>query len=158
VNLTTIAVPLRLEGERSTRGPRALSRRSRGCSRTRWARWANAPSCFDADGFFDTGDLVDVDGEWLRFRGRDSEIINVGGNKVYPTETESVLLEMLNVADVTVVGERSPINPHPLDRPVAGLHRPHDPSSTRVVWRRYICPAHPPSRAAKSMNLAGTTS
>ena len=71
--------------------------------------YLNAPSPFDADGFFDTGDLVDVDGEWLRFKGRHNEIINVGGSKVYPAEVESVLLELDNVADVTVTGERSPI-------------------------------------------------
>jgi long-chain acyl-CoA synthetase len=71
--------------------------------------YLNAPSPFDAEGFFDTGDLVDVDGEWLRFRGRQSEIINVGGSKVYPAEVESVLLELDNVADVSVSGERSPI-------------------------------------------------
>jgi acyl-CoA synthetase (AMP-forming)/AMP-acid ligase II len=71
--------------------------------------YLNAPSPFDADGFFDTGDLVDVDGDWIRFRGRQSEIINVGGNKVYPAEVESVLLAMPNVADVVVGGEPSPI-------------------------------------------------
>jgi acyl-CoA synthetase (AMP-forming)/AMP-acid ligase II len=71
--------------------------------------YLNAPSPFDAEGFFDTGDLVDVDGDWIRFRGRESDIINVGGNKVYPAEVESVLLEMPNVADVAVSGEASPI-------------------------------------------------
>ncbi len=71
--------------------------------------YLNAPSPFDADGYFDTGDLVDVDGEWIRFRGRKSDIINVGGSKVYPAEVESVLLEMDNVADVSVAGEPSPI-------------------------------------------------
>jgi long-chain acyl-CoA synthetase len=71
--------------------------------------YLNAPNPFDNEGFFDTGDLVEVDGEWLRFCGRQSEIINVGGNKVFPAEVESVLLELPNVADVAVSGERSPI-------------------------------------------------
>jgi long-chain acyl-CoA synthetase len=71
--------------------------------------YLNAPSPFDAEGFFDTGDLVDTDGPWLRFRGRESEIINVGGNKVYPAEVESVLLEMPNVIDASVAGESSAI-------------------------------------------------
>jgi long-chain acyl-CoA synthetase len=67
--------------------------------------YLNAPSPFDAEGFFDTGDLVEIDGEWVRFLGRKSDIINVGGNKVFPAEVESVLLEMDNVADVVVRGE-----------------------------------------------------
>jgi long-chain acyl-CoA synthetase len=71
--------------------------------------YLNAPNPFDHDGFFDTGDLVDVDGEWLRFLGRSSDIVNVGGSKVCPAEVESVLLQMPNVADAVVSGE-----PHPL--------------------------------------------
>lgn len=72
--------------------------------------YLNAPSPFDADGFFDTGDLVEVDGEWMRFLGRNSEIINVGGNKVYPVEVEAVLLAMDNVEDAVVHGEPNAIS------------------------------------------------
>ena len=71
--------------------------------------YLNAPTPFAADGFFDTGDMVDLDGEWIRLRGRQSDIINVGGSKVYPAEVESVLLDLDNVADVSVSGERNPI-------------------------------------------------
>lgn len=67
--------------------------------------YLNAPSPFDEDGFLDTGDLVEQDGEWIRILGRQSEIINVGGFKVYPAEVESVLLEMDNVEDVVVFGQ-----------------------------------------------------
>jgi acyl-coenzyme A synthetase/AMP-(fatty) acid ligase len=71
--------------------------------------YLNAPSPFDSEGFFDTGDLVEVDGEWIRFCGRHSDVINVGGSKVFPAEVESVLLDMPNVADAAVVAEKSPI-------------------------------------------------
>ncbi|HHW88053.1 MAG TPA: long-chain fatty acid--CoA ligase [Chloroflexi bacterium] len=71
--------------------------------------YLNAPSPFDAEGWFNTNDMVEVDGEYIRILGRKSEIINVGGQKVYPAEVESVLLQMDNVADAVVVGE-----PHPL--------------------------------------------
>jgi acyl-coenzyme A synthetase/AMP-(fatty) acid ligase len=71
--------------------------------------YLNAPSPFDADGFMDTGDQVEVDGEWLRILGRVSDIINVGGSKVYPAEVESVLLGLDNVDDVVVHGEPQPI-------------------------------------------------
>jgi acyl-CoA synthetase (AMP-forming)/AMP-acid ligase II len=56
-----------------------------------------------------TGDMVEVDGEYIRILGRQSEIINVGGQKVYPAEVESVLLQMDNVKDAVVVGEKHPI-------------------------------------------------
>lgn len=71
--------------------------------------YLNHPSPFDADGWLDTGDLVETDGEWLRFLGRRSEVVNVGGLKVYPAEVESVLLDMDGVRDAVVRGEPSPI-------------------------------------------------
>jgi long-chain acyl-CoA synthetase len=71
--------------------------------------YLNAPNPFDAEGFFDTGDLAEVDGEWIRILGRKSEIINVGGNKVFPLEVENTLLALPNVEDVAVHGEPNPI-------------------------------------------------
>ena len=67
--------------------------------------YLNAPNPFDEEGFLDTGDLVEQDGEWVKFLGRESEIINVGGFKVYPAEVESKLLELDNVEDVVAFGE-----------------------------------------------------
>ena len=74
--------------------------------------YLNAPSPFTSDGWLPTGDAVDVDGEYLRIRGRHSEIINVGGEKVYPAEVDSVLQSMEGVKDVTVSGETNPITGH----------------------------------------------
>ncbi|RKH12990.1 long-chain fatty acid--CoA ligase [Corallococcus sp. CA053C] len=71
--------------------------------------YLNAPSPFNDEGWFNTGDAVEVDGEYMRILGRKSEIINVGGEKVYPAEVESVLLQLPNVTDATVVGRPSPI-------------------------------------------------
>jgi acyl-CoA synthetase (AMP-forming)/AMP-acid ligase II len=71
--------------------------------------YLNAPSPFTADGWLATGDAVEVDGEYLRIRGRQSEIINVGGEKVYPAEVESVLQCMEGVRDVVVSAEANPI-------------------------------------------------
>jgi long-chain acyl-CoA synthetase len=71
--------------------------------------YLNAPSPFTADGWFNTGDKVEVDGEYFRILGRQSEIINVGGQKVYPAQVESVVQEMPEVADVSVHGEKNAI-------------------------------------------------
>lgn len=67
--------------------------------------YLNHPSPFDAEGWFDTGDAVIQDGEYLRILGRHSEIVNVGGQKVYPAEVEKVIAELPNVIDVAVSGE-----------------------------------------------------
>lgn len=67
--------------------------------------YLNAPTPFDEEGYIDTGDRVEQDGEWLRILGRESEVINVGGFKVFPAEVESILLELDNVEDAVVFGE-----------------------------------------------------
>lgn len=71
--------------------------------------YLNAPSPFDKQGWMNTEDAVEVEGDYIRILGRRSEIINVGGQKVYPAEVESVLLQMDNVRDATVYGEENPL-------------------------------------------------
>ncbi|SMP67491.1 ANL family adenylate-forming protein [Anoxynatronum buryatiense] len=71
--------------------------------------YLNAPSPFDEAGWFNTQDRVEVEGEYVRFLGRDSEIINVGGEKVYPAEVESILLEVEGVKDAWVYGVSNPL-------------------------------------------------
>ena len=71
--------------------------------------YLNAPSPFTADGWFVTGDQVEVDGEFIRILGRKSELINVGGEKVYPAEVENVIQGIDDVAEVLVFGERNPL-------------------------------------------------
>ena len=71
--------------------------------------YLNAESPFDHEGWYNTGDKVVVEDGFLKILGRDSEIINVAGEKVFPAEVESVLLDMDNVIDVAVEGKSSPI-------------------------------------------------
>lgn len=71
--------------------------------------YLNAPSPFDDEGWMNTQDMVEVDGDYIRILGRKTEIINVGGEKVYPAEVESVLMQIDNIKDVTVYGEKNPI-------------------------------------------------
>lgn len=69
--------------------------------------YLNAPQPFDAEGWYNTEDLVEMDGEFLRFLGRKSEIINVAGQKVFPAEVEDVLMQMPEVEEVLVSGEKN---------------------------------------------------
>ncbi|MCI7057086.1 MAG: fatty acid--CoA ligase family protein [Selenomonas bovis] len=64
---------------------------------------------FTEDGWFRTGDFVEEKDGFLRIVGRNSDMINVGGEKVMPEEVETVLLQMPGVEDVTVYGESNPI-------------------------------------------------
>jgi acyl-CoA synthetase (AMP-forming)/AMP-acid ligase II len=71
--------------------------------------YLNAPDLFDSEGWLNTEDAVEVEGEYLRILGRVTDLINFGGRKVYPAEIENVLLEMDNVRDVAVYGEPNPL-------------------------------------------------
>lgn len=71
--------------------------------------YLNAPSPFTSDGWLKTGDAVEVDGEYLRILGRKSEMINVGGEKVYPAEVESIIQMMDGVEDISVIGKTNSI-------------------------------------------------
>jgi acyl-CoA synthetase (AMP-forming)/AMP-acid ligase II len=67
--------------------------------------YLNAESPVAADGWLHTGDLVQQDGDYLRILGRASELINVGGEKVFPSEIEATLLELPFVQDALAFGE-----------------------------------------------------
>ncbi|MDY0062123.1 MAG: long-chain fatty acid--CoA ligase [Myxococcota bacterium] len=80
---------------------------------TLWVRGADSmlgylggePSGFGDGGWYDTGDLVEERDGQLRFLGRRSELINVGGQKVLPGEVEEALLQLPGVVEATVHGE-----------------------------------------------------
>ena len=78
-------------------------------AKTAMLGYLNAPSPFDDDGWFNTQDRVEKDGEWIKILGRETDIINVGGQKVYPAEIESVLLELDNIVEVSAYGVSNPI-------------------------------------------------
>lgn len=71
--------------------------------------YLNAKSDFDNDGYFNTQDTVEVDGEYMKLKGRVSDIINVAGEKVYPAEIETLILQFEEVQDVVISGEKNPI-------------------------------------------------
>ena len=98
--------------------------------------YLNAPSPFTEDGWFNTGDAVEVDGEYFRILGRRSEIINVGGEKVYPAEVESLIQEMDNIAEVTVFGEKNPITGSIVCAKVS-LKQPEDPKELTLRLKKF---------------------
>ena len=67
--------------------------------------YINAESPFTSDGWFKTGDAVEVKGDYYKILGRKSEMINVGGEKVFPQEVENIIMEIPFVEDVIVFGE-----------------------------------------------------
>jgi acyl-coenzyme A synthetase/AMP-(fatty) acid ligase len=69
----------------------------------------NAAALTDADGFVDTGDMVELRGDRYHFVGRRGGIINIGGLKVHPEEIEAVINRHPEVRMSRARSRRSPI-------------------------------------------------
>jgi acyl-coenzyme A synthetase/AMP-(fatty) acid ligase len=68
--------------------------------------YLNSDEEYEKDGWFNTKDQVEVDGDWLKILGRSTDLINVGGQKVYPTEVESIIIGHPDVIDCKVYAEK----------------------------------------------------
>lgn len=66
-------------------------------------------AAFDADGFYDAGDLgiMDADG-YVRITGRQKDVVNRGGEKIPVVEVEGWLYQHPDVQDVAVVAMPDP--------------------------------------------------
>lgn len=71
--------------------------------------YLNASEPFDEQGYFNTQDVVEQDGEYIRILGRKSDIINIAGEKVYPAEVEGILNQVPGVLDVIVMAKPNPV-------------------------------------------------
>jgi acyl-coenzyme A synthetase/AMP-(fatty) acid ligase len=69
----------------------------------------NAAQLTDADGFVDTGDMVELRGDRNYFVGRRGGIINIGGLKVHPEEIEAVINRHVEVRMSRAKSRKSPI-------------------------------------------------
>lgn len=98
--------------------------------------YLNAPNPFDEDGWMNTGDVVEVEGDHIRVLGRRSEMINVGGQKVYPAEVEDVLLQLANVRDASVYGASDPLVGQVVAARV-NLVKEEDPTAFRSRMRAF---------------------
>ena len=111
--------------------------------------YLNAPSNFDTEGWFNTQDRVEVDGDYIKILGRVTDIINVGGQKVYPAEVEDVILGLDNILDVAVIGEAHPLLGQIVVAKVA-LQAPEDPDALkrriRVACRAALAAFKAPSK------------
>ncbi|PAF51504.1 fatty acid--CoA ligase family protein [Helicobacter sp. 13S00477-4] len=82
-------------------------------SKTQALGYLNASNNSFEDGWFKTGDIVETlienNEEYIKIIGRIKEVINVGGEKVLPSEIEGVVLEIEGIVDCLVYGESNPI-------------------------------------------------
>lgn len=118
--------------------------------------YLNHPSPFDSDGWFNTGDLVERKGDFIRFLGRKSEVINVGGEKVFPAEVENVIQQLGNIKEVTVRGRPNAITGNIVVATVE-LIEPEDPDELEDRIRRACRQRLAPYKVPAMVEIAAGT-
>jgi long-chain acyl-CoA synthetase len=95
------------------------------------------PMRVDHDGYVDTGDLARIDADgFVWIEGRAGDVINRGGNKVFPEQVEEVLRLAPGISDAAVVGMP---DARLGEVPVAFVVTNHDTSDDEL---RRLCRAH----------------
>jgi acyl-CoA synthetase (AMP-forming)/AMP-acid ligase II len=114
---------------------------------------------FDADGWLRTGDLGYFDDDhYLFIVGRSDDVINRGGEKIYPLEIENFLAALDEVAMVVVVGESDEVFgqvpvAYVQPRDVAVLRDPNDAAAFISTLRAHLADAFAKAHRPASVRL-----
>lgn len=106
--------------------------------------YLNAPSPF-VDGWYETGDVVETEGEFIQVVGRATEILNIGGLKILPREIERVALLHPDVLRAKARGIDNPISGQHIEitcqnRPGTTLNKQNLISHFRMHLQKKLCP------------------
>lgn len=109
-----------------------------------------------ADGWFHTGDLGEVDPAtgYVTVEGRAAEVINTGGEKVWPADVEAVLTEHPSIREVAVVGRED----DEWGQRVVAVVVPVDPTSPPALdeLRALVRETLPAAAAPKAVELVAS--
>lgn len=105
------------------------------------------------DGWIDTGDNVEHVGDRVRFLGRASGVINVGGNKVHPEEVERLLLSHPGIQSARVFAKSSPIMGALVAADIVPAQPPEDPASFRADIKAHLQGQAEPYKIPAILNL-----
>ena len=105
------------------------------------------------DGWVDTGDSVEIKKDRVLFRGREDGVINVGGDKVYPEEVESVLLKHPLVAAARAYAKSNPITGFLVAADVTLVDSNTDEKEARKVLQAYSLEMLDRHKALASINI-----
>lgn len=107
-------------------------------SKTQILGYLNASmESFTDDGWFKTGDLVEeAEDGYICIKGRNKEMINVGGEKVLPAEVESILLLVPEIKDCMVYPEKNAITGQAVAADIV-LHDINQKKEIKKIIRRF---------------------
>ena len=73
--------------------------------------WVRNTQSSEADsfGYVDTGDVVEIVGRRVYFKGRASGVVNIGGTNIWPEEVETLIRTHPDVSDAVVYAVPNPL-------------------------------------------------
>lgn len=101
-----------------------------------------------------TGDLVEVVGDRIEFRGRKTDVINVGGIKVHPIPVEDRVSKVAGVSLVRAYGRPNPLTGHVLAVEIV-LEPGYDERAVDAAVRE-ACADLPPAARPRSIRFLET--
>lgn len=116
-------------------------------SATRMLGYLNAPSPFDGEGWYDTGDVVVARDDMFKVVGRAGDVINVGGLKFLPSDVETAALGFPDVALVKATARANPVTGQHVElavEPVEGAD--FSPAELGLYLRSRLSPHQVPQR------------
>ena len=126
-------------GELQVRGPQVFS--------GYWGKAEATDEVFTADGWFRTGDIVEIDDDgFVRIVDRLKELIITGGFNVSPTEVEDALVKHPSVREVAVVGITQGGNEQVVAAVVPVDPSSFDPDALRAYAREHLAAYKVPRR------------
>lgn len=113
---------------------------------------------FSDDGWYKTGDLVETSEDgYLKIVGRAKAMINVGGRKVIPEHVESVILQMPEVRDCMVFGEKNAITGEAVVVEVVPTDASVDAAAMKKAIRTYCKDLLEPYKLPTKVTLVAQT-
>ena len=115
------------------------------------------PALAGADGFVDTGDMIEQRGERCYFTGRKGGIINIGGLKVHPEEIEAVINRHPQVRMSLVRPKRNPVTGSVVVADVVLKSEPQGTGARQIEVRddilKFCREALPPHKVPAAINF-----
>ena len=107
-----------------------------------------------ADGWRASGDLVEIVGDRIQFRGRKSEVINVGGVKVHPLPIEDHVSKVRGVAVARAFGRPSAMVGHIVALEVVPMEGADEEQLRDAI--REACASLPPAARPRNIKFVST--
>lgn len=108
----------------------------------RMVGYLNASSPFDKEGWYCTKDIVEIkDNNFIKIIGRDSDVINVGGLKFFPSEIEKICFKFKGIKHVKALSKENPITGQHVELIIEELNNDFDEKTFKEYLKKNL-PKH----------------